>query len=132
MFERYLLLYQLFFVLVPFITIYPLTFIGSSQELKLAAQWLVNTYMMNDVSFIHIWVLYYLESHFYQEVMKQANKRQQVTCNVLAILTIIMSTCSLGFYERLKWLWMNTHIVSVGYTYVQAMLFWGFHIMYLS
>jgi hypothetical protein len=64
--------------------------------------------------------------------MKRVNKKQQIICNLLAILSVVISMSSLVFYERLKWLWMNTHFISIGYIFVQVLLFWGTHAVFLS
>jgi hypothetical protein len=47
-------------------------------------------------------------------------------------MLFVITIPSYIIYERLLWLWRNTHMISVGYFLVQILLFWGVHSVYLA
>ena len=64
--------------------------------------------------------------------MRRANKSQQLIWNTLTLMLGVITIPTYFFYERLIWIWHNTHMISVGYFLLQILVFWGVHSVYLS
>lgn len=132
LFQRYLFLFQAILFTLPFICIFPLTLINCDACTKIAIQWFVCIFLLPNTTLIHIWGLFALESRIYSSILDRLCKDKQIIWNTLTIMATVISICSYCFYERMLSIWTNSHLISVGYYFIQILLFWGVHAIYLS
>lgn len=132
LFQRYLFLFQAILFTLPFICIFPLTLIKCAGSTKIAIQWFICIFVIPNTTLIHIWGLFALESRIYSSILDKLCKDKQVIWNTLTIMATVISLCSYCFYERMISIWTNSHLISVGYYFIQVLLFWGVHAIYLS
>lgn len=133
-FQRYLKLYKTIMLAIPYIIIFPLSMLTIPPICSISIHYFLSIFILPHCSYFNIYSLYILQIVNYHKIMQvnANNKKQQIICTVLTLLIFVIGIPTLCIYERMLWLWKNTHMIAVGYFLVQVLLFWGTHAVYLA